>query len=163
MNVKVKMIQTLLVLCSFVLLSGCQTISTQTADDFDFNAASEIITQKTELFTAAHITGDIDYLNNIFATDARIYPPNADKIASLAEISAINAQYVEYGISEFSEISTNRYGGPAYIIDEGTYTMTYGPENTSESGHYINIWKYVDGEWKLYSNTWTVLPASDSE
>ena len=148
---------------SLIVLPACSSESTDTSvTAFDFEAASEIITQKTERFTESHITGDLDFLNNVFADDARVYPPGSDKIASLAEIATINAQYVEYGISVFTEVSTNRYGGPDFIMDEGTYTMTYEPENTSEAGYYINIWKRIDDDWKLFANIWTVMP-SESE
>ena len=40
------------------------------------------------------------------------------------------------------------------LIDQGNYTMTYGPDSTFEKGKYINVWKKVDGQWKIYSNMW---------
>lgn len=154
-----KPLPTLLAALALLALPSCTSGGTDAAaPTFDFNAASEVISQKTARFTESHITGDQDFLNGVFADDARVYPPGSDRIASHAEIEAINAQYVEYGISEFTEVSTHRYGGPEIIVDEGTYTMTYGPDSTSEAGHYINIWKQVGGDWKLYANTWTVLP-----
>ena len=160
-----RMKQTLLfvVLCVLLVTTGCQSVKQlDRAQMFDFDSASIEISIKTQQFTESHITGDLIFLNNIFAPDARIYPPNADKIVTADQIADINAQYVEYGIYEFTETSTNMYGGPEIIVDEGTYTMTYGPERISEAGHYINIWKNVDGEWKLYSNTWTVLPTENN-
>lgn len=154
-----KTIPSLLAILSLVVLTSCQTEDTGSdAPSFDFEAASEIISAKTKRFTESHITGDIDFLNNVVAEDARVYPPGSDKIASQAEIAAVNKQYVDYGVSEFTEVSTNRYGGPDYIVDEGTYTMTYGPDSISEAGHYINIWKRIDGDWKMFVNTWTVMP-----
>ena len=40
--------------------------------------------------------------------------------------------------------------------------MTYGPDNHSEVGNYINVWKRVGEEWKLYANMWTVqAPAEE--
>lgn len=155
-----KTVPTLLAILSLVVLPSCQTGDAEgDAPLFDFEAASEIITAKTKRFTESHITGDLDFINNVVAEDARVYPPGSDKIASQADIAAVNAQYVEeYGVSEFTEVSTNRYGGPEYIVDEGTYTMTYGPDNISEAGHYINVWRLIDGDWKLSANMWTVMP-----
>ena len=144
---------------SVVFLPSCQNGNTESdASTFDFESASEVITARTKQFTESHITGDLQFLDNVFTEDARAYPPGSDKIATQADISAVNAQYVnEYGVSEFTEVSTNRYGGSNYIVDEGTYTMTYGPDDTSEAGHYINIWKRVDDDWKLFANMWTVM------
>ncbi len=143
-----------------VLLPSCQNGAAESdASTFDFEAASEVITAKTKHFTESHITGDLEFLDNVFTEDARVYPPGSDKIATQADISAVNAQYVnEYGVSEFSEVSTHRYGGPDFIVDEGTYTMTYGPDEISEAGHYINVWKRVNDDWKLFANMWTVMP-----
>ena len=155
-----KSVPVFLVALSVVFLPSCKNgNSGSDASAFDFDAASEVITAKTQQFTESHITGDLEFLDNVFTEDARAYPPGSDKIATQADISAVNAQYVnEYGVAEFTEVSTNRYGGPDFVVDEGTYTMTYGPDNTSEAGHYINIWKRVDGDWKLFANMWTVLP-----
>ncbi len=145
---------------SVLLLPSCQNGDAERdTSSFDFEAASEMITAKTKQFTESHITGDLEFLDNVFTHDARVYPPGSDKIATQADISAVNAQYVnEYGVSEFTEVSTNRYGGPDFVVDEGTYTMTYGPDDASETGHYINIWKQVDGDWKLFANMWTAMP-----
>ncbi|NNE48054.1 MAG: nuclear transport factor 2 family protein [Rhodothermales bacterium] len=155
-----KSVRVFLAALSVVFLPSCQNGNTESdASTFDFEDASEVITARTKQFTESHITGDLEFLDNVFTEDARAYPPGSDKIATQADISAVNAQYVnEYGVSEFTEVSTNRYGGPDFVVDEGTYTMTYGPDNTSEAGHYINIWKRVDDDWKLFANMWTVMP-----
>ena len=159
-----KSVATIVAIHSLLILFSCQIV--KAAGDpplFDFEAASQIITAKTKQFTESHITGDLNFLNNVFTENARAYPPGSDKIATQANIAAVNAQYVEeYGVSEFTEVSTNRYGGPEYLVDEGTYTMTYGPDNISEAGHYINIWKLVDGDWKLFANMWTVMPSESA-
>jgi hypothetical protein len=32
--------------------------------------------------------------------------------------------------------------------------MVYGEDHTVEKGKYLNVWKFVDGDWKIYSNIW---------
>ena len=150
---------TFFAILTLVTLSSCQTQdAVNDGSAFDFESASEMIDSQTRRFTEAHITGDLEFLDNVFSEDARVYPPGSEVIAGRAKISEINAQYVAYGISEFEEVSTARFGGPDFIVDEGTYTMTYGPDDTSEAGYYVNIWKRVDDDWKLFVNTWTTLP-----
>ena len=71
----------------------------------------------------------------------------------------ITNYWLNYGIYEFKEESTSIYGNKDYVIDEGTYYLRYGKENTIDKGKYINVWKNIDGEWKIYSNIWnTNLP-----
>jgi ketosteroid isomerase-like protein len=127
--------------------------------EFDLNDAKSKIQQITKRFTEAHISKDTSFLNNIFTDDARVLPPNSEIVMGRKAISQLNTNWVNYGIYEFKELTTSFYGNQDYLIDEGTYYLRYGEENTIDKGKYINIWKNVNGEWKLCSNIWnTNLP-----
>lgn len=144
-----------------LLLSSCEFISTSPTKDspvqteeFDISEARDIITEKTKRFTESHITRDTAYLNNIFTADARVYPPGSSVVTGHDAIAQLNTEWVSYGIHEFTEQSMKFYGNKGYLIDEGVYQMRYGDDNTPDSGNYINIWKFDQGEWKIYSNIW---------
>ncbi|MBK6989291.1 MAG: nuclear transport factor 2 family protein [Bacteroidetes bacterium] len=112
----------------------------------------------------AYITKDTAYLNNIFTQDAKTYPPNSDVVTGRVAISAVNSEWVNYGIKEFSEESTSFYGNEDYLIDEGKYYLRYGENDIIDKGKYINIWKKENGDWKIYSNIWnTSLPAAPTK
>jgi ketosteroid isomerase-like protein len=120
-----------------------------------------IIETKTGQFTQAHITRDTTFLNNIVTLDAKSFPPNTDAVIGRRAIAALNAEWVGFDIREFREESIGFYGNEEYLIDEGTYYLRYGEENTIDKGKYINIWKKEDGDWKICSNMWnTSLPAA---
>lgn len=126
---------------------------------FKLNEAVALIRMQTDQFTAAHISRDTAYLNNIFTEDARVFPPNSQKVVGRKAISELNADWVNYGIHEFVEKSTACYGNRDYIVDEGSYYLRYGDNYTEDKGKYINIWKYEGGSWKICSNIWnTDLP-----
>lgn len=136
-----------------------QEETTKPLTEFDINAAKAKIQEQTKLFTEAHLSKDTAYLNNIFTGDARVFAPNAAVVTGTSAISQLNYDWVNYGIYEFNEVSTSFYGNEDYLIDEGTYYLRYGAENTVDKGKYINIWKNINGEWKIYSNIWnTDLP-----
>ena len=124
------------------------------SSSFDLNNAKNIIKEKNNQFTKAHITGDTAFLNNIFTKDAIILPPNSDAITDRQTIEKVNLQYVNFGITEFTEETTAFFGNEEYLIDEGTYLLKYGKENTIEKGKYLNVWKMEDGDWKIYTNMW---------
>lgn len=127
--------------------------------EFDIHTAKSKIQEKTNHFTEAHITKDTAYLNNSFTDDARVFPPNSEMVIGKKAISQLNTDWVNYGIYEFTEASTSFYGNEEYLIDEGNYHLQYGDDRIIDSGKYINIWKNVNGEWKIYSNIWnTSLP-----
>lgn len=133
-------------------------------DSFNLSAVKEIIKEKNNRFTQAHITGDTAFLNNIFATDAKAFPPNSDVITGRTAIAAVNSEWVKYGIKEFNEESTSFFGNKDYLIDEGTYYLRYGKDNAIDKGKYINVWKKEDGDWKLFSNMWnTSMPATPAK
>ncbi len=121
---------------------------------FDLVDIKSIIQTQTKLFTEAHLTKDTAFLNSIFAPDARVFPPNSELVSGLNDISKLNYDWVNFGIHEFNEETTSIYGNEEYIIDEGTYFLRYGTDNTIDKGKYINIWKNINGEWKIFSNIW---------
>lgn len=129
---------------------------------FDLNEMRNKIQDKTNRFTEAHITMDTAYLNNSFTKDAKVFPPNSDVVIGRPAISQLNSDWVNYGIYEFKEESSSFYGNEDFLIDEGTYYLRYGEENTIDNGKYINIWKMEDGEWKIYSNIWNTSLAADT-
>ncbi|MBP9924042.1 MAG: nuclear transport factor 2 family protein [Bacteroidia bacterium] len=153
------------------LITGCGNDNNASKDTnknsgviFDSIAMKKIIDEKTNKFTQAHITKDTAYLNNIFTQDAKTYPPNSDVVTGRVAISAVNSEWVNYGIKEFSEESTSFYGNEDYLIDEGKYYLRYGENDIIDKGKYINIWKKENGDWKIYSNIWnTSLPAAPTK
>ena len=143
-----------------LLTTGCR----DNAATFDVAAMKQIIKEKTNRFTQAHIIGDTTFLNNIVTQDAKAYPPNSDAVIGRAAIAALNSQWVSFDIKEFREETMDFYGNEDYLIDEGTYYLRYGKDNTIDKGKYMNVWKHVDGDWKIYSNMWnTSMPAVPAE
>jgi len=151
----------LLALLLFALyISSCENKNSE----FDLNPVKAEIQEKTKFFTKAHITKDTAYLNNSFTIDAKVFPPNSEIVSGLKAISKLNYDWVNYGVHEFNEVTTSFYGSKDYVIDEGIYYLRYGKENTIDKGKYINIWKNVNGEWKIFSNIWnTNLPMETSK
>ncbi|MFT6868123.1 MAG: ketosteroid isomerase-like protein [Cyclobacteriaceae bacterium] len=165
-NIATRMIepmkQTLILFTVLGLLAGgCQNDNSNSSSNslesdstFNLNEVSGIIWDKTDRFTEAHLTKDTIFLNGCFTSDARVFPPNSEIVSGIAAISQLNSDWVKYGIYEFKETSSSLYGTKDYLIDEGTYYLTYGEERTVDRGKYINIWKNDRGIWKIYSNIW---------
>jgi len=120
----------------------------------DLQTMKKIIQAKNNQFTKAHVTGDYLAIDTLFTVDAKSFPPNAQPVIGRAAIAALTAEYIEYGVSEFHEETIDLYGSGDLLIDQGNYSMTYGPDSTVEKGKYLNVWKKVDGQWKIYSNIW---------
>lgn len=142
-----------------VMLGGCA--DEPGAPELDIAAMKEVIEDKNRQFTRAHVTGEVEVINAYFTNDAKIFLPNADVVTGSEAIAKLNQEYVGYGISAFSEETTALYGNEEFLIEEGTYSMTYGDDDTPEIGKYINIWKPENGEWKVHANIWnSSMPAN---
>lgn len=159
------------VLPLFVLIVGiigCQSnfespkASGEEISKLNIDSLQQIIRSKTDQFTKAHITRDTAFLNHIFTADAHAYPPGADVVTGRKAIAAVNEEWVNYGISEFTETTIRFYGDEIYLIDEGVYTLRYGKDNILDQGKYINIWKQENGEWKICSNIWNAGAPEDA-
>ena len=143
-----------------ILVAGCS----EGTPPFDLAAMKAIIREKNDRFTQAHITGDTTFLNNVFTHDARVLAPHADAVVGRHAIALLNSQWVSFGIREFREETMALYGNEEYLIDEGTYYLRYGKDNTIEMGKYLNVWKQVNGDWKIYSNMWnTSMPLAPAD
>lgn len=128
---------------------------------FDLDATRRLIAQQNERFTNAHLTGDIATIDGMFAPDAKSFPPGAAAVTGLPAMHAFTVEYLEAGLTEFREDTTDFYGNAEYVIDAGTYVVTYGPNQVTERGKYLNVWTQVDGSWKIKANMWnTDAPAS---
>lgn len=149
------------IICSIVFLSGCvdkndqtRPLGTNALSGDALSAVRTIITEKNARFTRAHVTGERAIIDTMFTLDARSLPPGTDPVVGRSAIAELTTQYLQAGVSEFHEETVDFYGNDAMVIDQGNYRMVYGKEKVVEQGKYLNVWKKVDGDWKIYSNIW---------
>ena len=121
---------------------------------FDLEATRRHIAEQNERFTSAHVSGDIALIDSMFTPDAKSYPPGAAAVTGIPAMHAFTVEYLKAGVTEFREESTDFYGNAEYVVDAGTYVVTYGPAHVTERGKYLNVWTQVDGRWKIKSNIW---------
>lgn len=143
------------------ITGGCPVVcasSTEGGKDrqtgFNLSEMRKLIEANNARFTEAHVRGDQATIDAMFTGDAKCLPPGSDPVIGRDAISNLTRLYLEGGVSEFREITTDFYGNEDLLIDQGTYVMVYGKEKTRETGKYLNVWKKEKGVWKIYSNIW---------
>lgn len=147
---------------AFLLAGACTGAAPESAGDespsFDLDATRQRIAELNEQFTRAHITGDVAAIDSMLAPDAASYPPGGDAVTDPQAMHDFTVAYIELGLTEFREETTEFYGNAEHVVDAGTYVVTYGPDNVTEHGKYLNVWQWVDGNWKIKSNMWNTSP-----
>jgi ketosteroid isomerase-like protein len=121
---------------------------------FDLNATRRVIAQQNARFTHAHVTGDIATIDSMFTPDAKSFPPGSAAVSGLPALHDFTVEYIKAGVTEFREETTDFYGNTEFIVDAGTYVVTYGPTHVTERGKYLNVWTQIDGRWKIKANMW---------
>lgn len=149
-----------------VLSVGCEArpnANTEPANPaFDLAATRDVIVAQNKRFTDAHVSGDVAAIDSMFLQDARSYPPGAPAAIGLPAIHALTVDFLKAGITEFREQTTAFYGNAEYVVDEGTYAMTYG-QGVSERGKYVNVWKQDNGRWRIQANIWNTDPPTPKQ
>ena len=130
---------------------------------FDLDATRAIIAKQNTQFGDAHIAGDVAAIDAMFTPDARSYPPGAPAAIGIDAIHALTVDFLEVGVTQFREETAAFYGNAEYVVDEGSYLLTYGGGIT-ERGKYVNVWKQTNGQWRIQSNIWnTDAPVATSK
>lgn len=124
---------------------------------FDLEAARAAIAQLNKQFTDAHVSGDVAVIDAMFLPDGRSYPPGAPAATGIEAIHALTVDFLKAGITEFREETRAFYGNHEYVVDEGIYVLRYGG-GVTERGKYINVWKLVNGSWRIQANIWNADP-----
>lgn len=137
-------------LVAITAVAGCG----RQAPTFDLSALRTQIQAENDRFTRAHVAGDVAAIDAMFTRDAKSFPPGAEAAIGLAAIHDLTVEYLKGGIKAFHEETTDFYGNEEFLIDQGNYVVTYGPDNAVERGKYLNVWKQEDETWKIHTNIW---------
>jgi ketosteroid isomerase-like protein len=142
-----------------ILLTFSSSILAQTliGSKEDINA---ILKSKKE-FSMNFINGNINKIVERYTTDAKLFPNDSKIIEGYENISnqytmPKNVKIISHKISptEIKIVNENAY---AYGTYEGITLMPEG-ERTSWKGKYVNVWKKVNGKWKVYLEIWNSTP-----
>ena len=162
----------LIALVGVVLVAGCSTKTDAPADTG--MAAQGVITPPADRTADAatiaaadaawmrHVQSkNVDSVMTWYTSDAVSYGFGAPASGP----DKIRANYTEFVKATIADpkilsntVKISDDGNMAY--DHGTYTMTVtqpGGKPTKETGAYLNVWRKVDGQWKLAAEMSTPL------
>ena len=145
-------------------------VSCTTAPPPDTTAEdSQAINAVRKQFTDAFNQGDAAAVAALFIEEANLLPPNNQIVTGRESIQEFFQAFYDAGGRNLhlTVIDLHVSGDMAHVV--GKYTLTIQPEEgeaISDNGKYVEIWKRVNGSWKMITATWNSsvpLPAAEEE
>lgn len=130
----------LTVLASLLLITGC----TQNPPPAD----SSVITSGSDAWEAALNASDIDALVALYASDARVLPPNRKMASGSAAVRAEFSAMIDAGLGgELTSVEASVSGNMGYNV--GTYILRTG-DTLVDAGKFVETWRRGDdGRWRI--------------
>lgn len=117
----------------------------------------------TERWEEALNSGNAEAVAALYSDDARLLPPNAELGQGRAAVAAAFGAMIEAGLTiDLENVDAVVAGDVGYKV--GTYTLQAPGGVTVDRGKYIDVWRKVDGRWKITNDIWnSSLPVSAGE
>jgi uncharacterized protein (TIGR02246 family) len=89
-------------------------------------------------------------MGEMYTDDAILLPSGGSRTEGRAAIEAFWAKNLRSGVEEVQLRTENLESlGDDLVYEIGSYTTTPA-DGAPIAGHYVVLWKRVDGEWKLH-------------
>ena len=133
-----------LFLCSVIVLSSCNEKST-----ISNNEIKQIIVEKYEKMRTTLKRGNANYVLNMHSKDAILFLRNGTEVVGISSLKPFYEKVASTGIDIKSTPTTVELISENVAFEVGVFIST-SKTGIQNSAKYINIWKNVDGDWKLY-------------
>lgn len=116
-------------------------------------ADPSVIVSRSEAWEAAFNAKDIDALVDLYASDARLLPPNAAMGSGSDALRAEFGAMIDAGFSiDLTSVEAMVSGDIGYNL--GTYTIMSG-DTQVDVGKYMETWhRGDDGQWRYSNDIW---------
>ncbi len=119
----------------------------------------KILKSKSD-FSLNYMNGNTDKTVNRYTLDAKLFPENSEIIEkdSIKKYwtPSPNSKILFHKITPL-EITVKNNEAYAYGLYEGETEIANGSK-VNWRGKYMNIWKRINGEWKVYLEIWNRNP-----
>ena len=115
----------------------------------DLPAAKSFIDSVNQKFTEQVMNGDSVALASHYWPDGEILLSNSESVKGKDAVP-IWGELIRMGVKHFTFQTTDITPGGDLLVETGIYEMKTADQKLIDRGKYIVIWKYKNGEWKLF-------------
>jgi ketosteroid isomerase-like protein len=134
----------LLFVCLTTILLSCNKKSSNFNDEI-----KQIIAKKYEKMRASLKNGDSNYVLEMHAEDAILFLPNGKEVAGITALKPFYEKVASTGIDIKSTPTSVELISENIAFEVGSFIST-SKTGVQNSAKYINIWKKIEGDWKIY-------------
>ena len=134
---------------AFLLFLYVSLLSCNTNDSCSITCVKQIIREKYKQVRTTLKNGDPDYVLKIHTADATLFLQNGKEVAGISELRPFYEKVAATQIDIESIPTSIEWLSENTVCEIGTFTST-SKTGSRNAAKYINIWKRVDGDWKIY-------------
>jgi uncharacterized protein (TIGR02246 family) len=120
-------------------------------------SARKAIEANSKAFTEAFNKGDTAAVAAIYATDAKVLPPNGAMVEGRANIQTFWGSAASAGLKIVSLTTTDVTATGVYAVETGKYVTTVpaaGGGTMTDEGKYVVVWRREGRIWKIIRDIW---------
>lgn len=142
------------ILCLLVfLLTNCDQSLNETKK-FDLETANSEIELRLRAYEAALGNGNTTALGNLYTEDAEILHDGRPSTKGRKNIMKTFERMVQDSLTSSGFVTTGLWGNEDLLVEQGTGFFAHSTGKWKSDGNYLLVWKKVDGEWKIFRDTW---------
>ena len=127
---------------------------------FNMEQAKTEIASQIKAYENAMANGDVVGLSNLYTEDAQVLNSGRPSTIGRENISKVFEGWVRDSvISSFT--TTGLWGNKDLLVEQGTGYFADSKGTWKSTGRYLLVWKNVDGEWKIFRDTWFADPKTE--
>lgn len=109
----------------------------------------QIIIKKYEKIRTTLKNGDPTYVLNMHTNDATLFQQNGKEVVGIVALKPFYERIATMGLDINSLPTSIELLTDDIVYEVGIFTST-SKSGVQNSAKYINIWKKIDGDWKIY-------------
>ncbi len=155
----------LVIILAVPFLVSCTTAPPPDTTAEDSQAIKAVSKQWVDAFNR----GDGAALAALYTEEAKRFPPNNPMIVGRENIQVWIQALLDAGVGDLQSTTIDLHVNGDMAYEVGKYTLTIQSEEgevVSDSGNYVEIWKRVNGSWKIIAdifNSSVPLPTAEEE
>lgn len=148
-----------IILASLLIYFPARTVQAQSGGAeqvvaFDIDRAWQEIEQRLRDYENALKKGNLAALGNLYTIDAEILHNGGPSTVGRENIVKIFEKMVRDSATVSGFETTGLWGNDELLVEQGKGFFAHAAAKWTSHGLYLLVWKKVDGEWRIFRDTW---------